>query len=142
MTLEEKISEYKQKYDVSSIVNLNHLSSLKLHQQEPWLRDTLKELYQEEYANNQRIIFTLNHSKDSKVILENLQYWLFKIDITNFFVILLTNDRDIEQYWKERDDKTSITFDHYDQDNTSELATNYQVKSMVDNRFSLKYQYK
>ena len=124
-----------------STVDLDHLHSLKLCQQEPWLRDTLEKLYKEQYANNQRIIFTLNHSEDSKVILENLQYWLFKIDITNFFVILLTNDRNIDQYWKERDDKTSIAFDFYDQDSTIELPANHQIKPMVDNRSSLKYQY-
>jgi len=133
MTLDEKISEYSLKYNVLSTVDLDHLRTLKIYQQDPWFRDTLQVLYRNQYEDNQRIIFTLTGSDDSSTILKKLQYWLFKTDITNFFVVLLTNDLNIKQYWESENDKTTITFDYYQGNDTTtkidKKSTRYQYNS-------------
>ena len=133
MTLDEKISEYSLKYNVLSTVDLDHVQTLKIYQQDPWFRDTLQVLHQDQYEDNQRIIFTLTGSDDSSTILKKLQYWLFKTDITNFFVVLLTNDLDIKQYWESENDKTTITFDYYQANDTTtkidKKPTRYQYNS-------------
>jgi radical SAM protein with 4Fe4S-binding SPASM domain len=133
MTLDEKIREYSLKYNVLSTVDLDHVRTLKIYQQDPWFRDTLQLLHQDQYEDNQRIIFTLTGSDDSSTILKKLQYWLFKTDITNFFVVLLTNDLDIKQYWESENDKTTITFDYYQANDTTtkidKKPTRYQYNS-------------
>jgi hypothetical protein len=40
MTLQEKITEYKNNYEVVSVIDLDHWHILKIYQQEAWLRDT------------------------------------------------------------------------------------------------------
>ena len=116
MTLEEKIREYKTKYDVVGVIDLDHLHTLKVYQHNSWLRNTLQIVHRSHYDNNQRILITLSHCNNAQSILKNLQHWLFKIDITCFFVVLLTDDPDLKQHWETRDDSTSVTFDHYKND--------------------------
>jgi radical SAM protein with 4Fe4S-binding SPASM domain len=113
MTLQEKITEYKNNYEVVSVIDLDHWHTLKIYQQEAWLRDTLQQVHRAEYHDNQRIILTLTRCDNIDNILRNLQYWLFEIDITCFFVVLLTNDPDIQQHWAKNKDSTAISFDFY-----------------------------
>lgn len=129
MTLEEKISEYKNKYNVVSLIDLDHWHTLKIYQRESWLRDTLQAVYRAEYQTNQRIVFTLTGCDNSATILKNLQYWLFQIDITCFFVVLLTNDHNIKQHWETEKDSTSITFDFYKDSNKPKSMSGYQYNS-------------
>ena len=123
MTLQDKIAEYQNKYDVVSIIDLDHWHSLKIYQQEAWLRDTLQAVHREQYQPDQRILITMSRCSDPATVLKNLQYWLFCIDITCFFVVLLTNDTEIKQHWTTQDDATSITFDYY------ETVAGYQYNS-------------
>ena len=127
MTLQEKIAEYKKNYDVLSVIDLDHWQTLKIYQQEPWLRATLQTVHRTEYLDNQRIIITMNHNDNSATVLKNLQYWLFQIDITCFFVVLLTNDMNIKQHWETKHDGTSITFDYYE--TAPVLKSGYQYNS-------------
>jgi len=127
MTLQEKITQYKNNYEVVSVIDLDHWHTLKIYQQEAWLRDTLQQVYRAEYLDNQRIILTLTRCDNVADILENLRYWLFEIDITCFFVVLLTNDPDIEQHWQKEKDSTVISFDFYK--DTTGSAAGYQYNS-------------
>jgi len=137
MTLDEKINQYQNNYDVLGPIDLDHLHTLKLYQQDPWLRDTVQSLHRAEYQPNQRIIFTMTRCTESAVILRNLQHWLFQIDITCFFVVLLTNDPTIQQ--QHNQDPTSITIDFYtsnsviakspDQVNPVDTVSTYQYNS-------------
>jgi radical SAM protein with 4Fe4S-binding SPASM domain len=127
MTLQEKITEYKNNYEVVSVIDLDHWHTLKIYQQEAWLRDTLQQVHRAEYLDNQRIILTLTRCDNIADILKNLQYWLFEIDITCFFVVLLTNDSDIQQHWAKDKDSTAISFDFY-KDATGPAA-GYQYNS-------------
>ena len=139
MTLQEKIAEYKNKYDVLGLVDLDHMHTLNIYQRESWMHETLQALYRAEYLGNQRIIFTMTRCDYSSTIIKNLQYWLFKTDITNFFVVLLTNDTDVAHHWEIKDDKTTITFDYYKSDNL--IQSENPIKSTVNKRFSPGYQY-
>jgi radical SAM protein with 4Fe4S-binding SPASM domain len=129
MTLEEKISEYKNKYDVISLIDLDQWHTLKIYQQESWLRDTLQAVHRDEYQKDQRIVFTLTGSDNSATILKNLQYWLFRIDITCFFVVLLTDDPNIKQHWETEKDPTLITFDFYEDADKTKSVAGYQYNS-------------
>ena len=113
MTLQEKITEYKNNYQVVNVIDLDHWHTLKIYQQEAWLQDTLQQVHRAEYLDNQRIILTLTRCDNVADILKNLRYWLFEIDITCFFVVLLTNDLDIQQHWAKEKDSTAISFDFY-----------------------------
>jgi radical SAM protein with 4Fe4S-binding SPASM domain len=66
---------------------------------------------------------------NSATILKNLQYWLLKIDITNFFVVLLTDDLEIKQPWVESYDSTPITVDFYISNSVIESPINSTEKS-------------
>ena len=135
MTLQEKITEYKNNYDVVSVIDLDHWHTLKIYQQEAWLRDSLQQVHREEYLDNQRIILTLTSCDNIANILKNLQYWLFEIDITCFFVVLLTNDPDIQQHWTKDKDSTAIFFDYFKDATAVEYqynSTDLVKKSMSD----------
>ena len=89
MTLQEKITEYKNNYQVVNVIDLDHWHTLKIYQQEAWLQDTLQQVHRAEYLDNQRIILTLTRCDNVADILKNLRYWLFEIDITCFFVVVV-----------------------------------------------------
>jgi radical SAM protein with 4Fe4S-binding SPASM domain len=113
MTLDDKIAEYKGQFDVLALVDLDHWHQLTIYQRDPWLRSQLHRLYQPAYQNNQRILFRITRCKDIATILNRLQHWLFKIDISNFFAVVLTNDPDVRTNWQSGPDTSDITFDVY-----------------------------
>ena len=132
MTLNEKISEYTQLYDVLGIINLDHWHELKVYQQKQWLLKTLQSLHRTEYTPNQRILITLTHTDSQENLLENLQSCLYDIDITNYYVVVLCNDPSISQYWKTGKDTTTINFDFYHSDAaivTAKKQSGYQYNS-------------
>ena len=99
MTLEEKINELKSQYDVIAVIDLDPWHDLHEDDKKYWMRQILSPIYQDTYLNNQRIIFkTLrgdvyaNEQSPAGQLITQLQRRLNEIDISNFFVILLTND--------------------------------------------------
>lgn len=126
MTLEDKILHYQQQYNIVGIVNLDQWHTLPEHKREQWLNNELIKLRQDQFENNQRILITLSagdiyKTKDSVVgsILTNLQYQLNHVDITNFFVILLTNEPQIEEikqwFSQHSTDTTDLFVDYFSQ---------------------------
>lgn len=100
MTLEEKIIELKSQYDVLAVIDLDPWQVLHEHDKKSWMRETLAPIHRDTYLDNQRILFTSSqgdvyaddHSPAGQ-LLTQLQRRLNEIDISNFFVILLTNDK-------------------------------------------------
>ena len=76
MTLDEKIAEYKKKYTVLDVVDLDQWHDLKIDQRDIWLRDTLQSLHQDVYTIDQRVLLTLSRCNKAYTLLERLQYWL------------------------------------------------------------------
>ena len=78
MTLDDKINELKQKYNIIEVVNLDEWNE-KFNQGRNWLEHTCRRLHKDSFADNERIIFT--HLKDFYadnadqvgIILRNLQ---------------------------------------------------------------------
>jgi radical SAM protein with 4Fe4S-binding SPASM domain len=131
MTLDEKVAEYKSQFAVLDVVDLDHWHKLKIYQREPWLHDVLQSLHQDTYQNNQRILFRLTRCKDIIVILNRLQHLLFAVDISNFFVVVLSNDPEIKTYWQPGADVSEITVDVYHSEEfiADQQPTSYQYNS-------------
>ena len=99
MTLEEKITELRSKYDVLAVIDLDPWHDQNEYDKKPWLRQIISPAHRDSYLNNQRVVFTTSQgdvyenieSRTGKLIAQ-LQRRLQEIDISNFFVILLTND--------------------------------------------------
>jgi MoaA/NifB/PqqE/SkfB family radical SAM enzyme len=99
MTLDEKIKQLKSQYDVLAVIDLDPWHDLYEYDKKSWMRQILSPVYQESYLDNQRILFTISQGdvyKDSQTpvgeLITQFQRRLNEIDISNFFVILLTND--------------------------------------------------
>ena len=103
-TLNELLEIYRKKYDVLAEVNLDHWHELKFYQKNAWLMGIVTGLYRDSFADNQRLIFFLTQGEEYEsdehsagVIIKSLQGILNKLDISNFFVIILMNDIDNEK---------------------------------------------
>ena len=104
MNLQQTLDNIKQQYNVLSVFDLNQWFSQPKNSAEQWLSEQLKTLWKQSYAPNQRLVFTLtsgDHYEDKSakigVALKNLQFWLNRVDISNFFIIILTNESDVDQ---------------------------------------------
>jgi len=105
MNIETKISALTQQYDIIEVVNLDHWNK-KFNEGRNWLEHTCRRLHKDPYAGNERIIFT--HTRDfytedntlsAGIVLRNLQIILNQVDISNFFVIIVTTNTEIEKEW-------------------------------------------
>jgi len=105
MNIETKVSALSQQYDIVEIVNLDHWAG-KFNEGRNWLEHTCRRLHKDPYAENERIIFT--HTRDfytedntlsAGIVLRNLQIILNQVDISNFFVIVVTTNTEIEKEW-------------------------------------------
>jgi len=99
MTLEEKITELKSQYDVIAVIDLDPWHDLPQFKKKSWMTQIIESVHRDPYLDNQRILFTLTkgdvyEDKDSPAgqLLTQLQRRLNEIDISNFFITMLTND--------------------------------------------------
>jgi hypothetical protein len=104
MKLEEKITQLKSQYDVLAVINLDPWHDVHEYDKKSWMRQILTLVHQESYLDNQRILFTISKVNDyadndnpAGQLLTQFQRRLNEIDISNFFVILLTNDLTIKE---------------------------------------------
>ena len=100
MTLTDKICELKNSYDLIDIVDLDKWYDEPFYKRSIWLQKKVENLYKEYFKNNQRIIFTLtrgdvyeNSDSIAGILISDLQKKLNQVDISNFFIILLSNDK-------------------------------------------------
>jgi MoaA/NifB/PqqE/SkfB family radical SAM enzyme len=102
MTLQEKIKELSSQYRIVAEVNLDAWHGMVDYQTKNWFRKILSEIHKTAYEPDERIIFTLttgdrysNIDASAGAILTQLQKRINEVDISNFFIILLTNDTTI-----------------------------------------------
>lgn len=128
MTLDEKISSYRNQFEILGLVDFDQWHELKLYQRDPWLRDTLTSLHKQHYQPNQRILINITAGHNIPTMLERLQHWLFEIDISNAFVVVLSNHADIDQLCKLSKDNSPMTFDTYRSDKFNSQPTSQRYK--------------
>jgi|688.fasta_scaffold163241_2 MoaA/NifB/PqqE/SkfB family radical SAM enzyme len=114
MTLQEKIKELSSQYKIVAEVSLDSWHEMADYQTKTWFRKILAEIHKDTYEDNRRIIFTLtcgdrynNVDSAGGAILTQLQKRLNEVDISNFFVILLTNDTTIPVAYSQIKDSIS-----------------------------------
>jgi radical SAM protein with 4Fe4S-binding SPASM domain len=136
MILEHEINRLKQQYDIVSVIDLDQWHDLSDVDKKAWLRTVFGSVHQPVFENNQRILLTLTrgdvYSDNYSLVgqlLEQVQRRLNEIDISNFFVILLTTDATLpEAYSKSFDrissDRVPIEIVVYAQDITKKIVRN------------------
>jgi radical SAM protein with 4Fe4S-binding SPASM domain len=147
-TLQQTLQQYQESFDIIDIINLDDWYSLADYERPKWLRNKIETVHQVCYQEDQRIIFTLtqgdeyiNEKDNVGVILTTLQELLNQVDISNFFVVLLTTDTDdlrtAEIHVKQwSTDSVPITFGYFN------AAINNVAKRIVNQKNSnLGYNY-
>ena len=95
MSLENILLELRQKYDCSTPL---YLSNFFKPDGEKWLHNQLAQLYQPVYKNNYRLIVVQDCTDVYEypdlpgMSITALQKYAGKIDISNFFILLLTSN--------------------------------------------------
>jgi organic radical activating enzyme len=103
MTFQEQIDQLKKQYDILEVVDLDHWHSMPYEHAQTWLELEFNRIHRDEYANNQRILFVQRsgdiYVKNNSVglILKNLQITANEVDISNFFIVLLSNNPNLNQ---------------------------------------------
>jgi len=98
MTFEQHLEQLKKQYSVLEVVELDHWHTMPYEQAQIWLEDLCIKLHHDEYENNQRIIFVQRkgdiYVKNNNIglIIRNLQVLANEQDISNFFIVLLSNN--------------------------------------------------
>ena len=157
MKLEEKITQLKSQYDVLAVIDLDLWHDLDEHDKKPWMREILSLVHQDSYLDNQRIVFTSSKGDvyaDGESLagqlLTQLQRRLNEIDISNFFIILLTNDismRDayLAHYRTFSQDTVPFTIEVYSNEiikrriqDKKEIIGSYQYKSLNPLKIDIK----
>jgi MoaA/NifB/PqqE/SkfB family radical SAM enzyme len=138
MILQDKISELKNKYNVIEVVDLSGWNG-KPNEGRNWLEHTCRRLHKDPYANDERIVFVHTadfYSEDETVkagiILRNLQNILNTVDISNFFVVVVSTNPDIEQEWNVivdlSKDQVPMMFDKIDGEFKKTSIKDYSTK--------------
>lgn len=144
MTLENKIKEYQERYDIVGQLCLDEWYDIPMYKRELWLRTSLEQMRRDTFQPNERILFTLDcdeESTDTSInsVIKNLQYYLNSVDITNFFVVLLTSystdkNKIVESWFTNNsNDQTRITIDNFESETkikSSDIKTSYRYNSV------------
>jgi len=141
MNIQNKISELKKKYNVIEVVNLDHWNG-KFNEGCNWLEHTCQRLHKDAFDNNDRIVFT--HTADfystdttikAGIILRNLQSILNQVDISNFFVTIVSTNTDIDNEWsiinELSTDPVSMNFDIVAGDFKKTVIENYSAEQEI-----------
>lgn len=146
MTLEQLIKQYQEQYTVLDVINLDDWYSFNAQEQQQWLYDCVKRLHKPVYEPQERIIFTLSRGDEYRyvsdragVILTALQELLNQIDISNFFVVVMTVNPVLTEPAREylsqhSSDSVPITFEYFDGEITDQ-------KTVIENKQKLGYNY-
>jgi organic radical activating enzyme len=103
MNAQQQIEHLKNHYDVLQVIDLGAWHSMTYANAQDWLRNQCQQAKQDRYEQNQRLVFVHQtgdfYVKTQKIglILRNLQIILNEYDITNSFVIVLSNNPDLQQ---------------------------------------------
>ena len=119
MNFQEQITQLQNQYDVIDVIELDQWHSMDYETAQTWLDSEFRRMHRDEYANNQRMLF-VQRSGDIYVkndslglILKNLQIIANEVDVSNFFICVLSNnpnlDQELEIVQKISSDTTPIT---------------------------------
>ena len=98
-TIEQRILDLKSKYSVIDIIDLDQYTPSSVD-----LYDRILSIHKQEYTNSEKIIFKITKdyyrsNYQCGVVLHGLQNMINEIDISNFFVcVVTTNDKIAEEY--------------------------------------------
>lgn len=104
MNLYDVVNEIKQEYEVLCVLNLDQLPSDYFEFYDA-LKKQFMTLYKSEYHINQRLIFTYtkdDYNKDEAcgLKLQALQQIANDVDISNFFICVITTNQNVEDEYK------------------------------------------
>jgi organic radical activating enzyme len=99
MTFKQQLHQLTQQHSVVATIDLDQCPE-DYNQAQSWLTDILTRLHKDKYDHNERIIFTLTQDYFVKgnitgLILKNLQVLLNEIDISNYFVVILSTHSEL-----------------------------------------------
>jgi len=97
MNTDDKVKQLTKLYDIINILDLNEWFSMSLYKRSAWLEKKLMDIRKDKYEDNQRMIFVLTAKAECQQnvtnnVLLSLQKAVNKVDISNFFIIVLTNN--------------------------------------------------
>ena len=98
MNISQHIEKLKSEFDILAVVDLTQWTE-DFDVSRNWLEHTCKQLHQDPYQSNERIVFV--HQQDFYtdqsvgIVIENLQEILNFVDISNYFVILVSTNLNI-----------------------------------------------
>lgn len=100
MNIEQHLEQLQSEFEVLAVIDLDKWTD-DFDLSRNWLENKCKELHRDAYEFAQRIVFVQRHdfynNTPTGVILENLQVILNLVDISNFFVTLITTNPDIQK---------------------------------------------
>ena len=98
MNIQQHIDQVKSTFDILAVINLNEWNE-DFELSRNWLENTCKQLHQDSYQDHQRIVFLYQKDfydkNNNRIILKNLQEILNFVDISNYFVILVSTNINI-----------------------------------------------
>lgn len=119
MTFQKQIDQLKTQYEILEVIELDQWHTMSYEHAQSWLQSEFKKIHRDEYTNNQRILFVQRsgdvYVKNNSVglILKNLQIIANEVDVSNFFIIVLSNNtkltQELEFAWKLSTDSVPIT---------------------------------
>lgn len=145
-TLEQLLEKYQKQFDVVDVVSLDDWYSFADYEKPKWLRKKIESAYQSCYELDQRIVFTLTQGDEYLketdsvgIILTSLQELLNQIDISNFFVVVLTNNHESMKsaalHMKQiSTDSVPVNFEYFD-------SNDVVVKRIASQKNNLGYNY-
>jgi len=115
MNIEQHLSQLRTEFEILAVIELDKWTD-DFELSRNWLENKCKKLHRDTYEIAQRIVFVQRHDfyndTPTGIILENLQVILNFVDISNFFVTLITTNPDIQkeltEIYKISKDKNSI----------------------------------
>jgi len=142
MNIQQQLEQLKQQYEVLDVIDLDSWTD-NYEVSAAWLRKRLQAVHRLEYTQEQRIAFLHSRdyyvsSKDSGLILRNLQIALNEVDISNFFAVVISTNPDLE---KEIANLAEISSDPVPVNFVSAAAGDYQRLELAQHPYSRKEQY-
>ena len=95
MNIQQHVDQLRSKFDILAVVDLNEWNE-DFELSRNWLENACKQLHQNSYQDHQRIVFLYQQDFYNKnndgIILKNLQEILNFVDISNYFVVLVSTN--------------------------------------------------
>ncbi len=144
MNVSASIQQLEKNYEILQVVDLDPWHDVPFHEKSTWLQKKLTALHRPAFENNQRIVFTLSRgdvypTQDTVAgsLLTDFQAQLNAVDISNFFVILISNDNKfipLAHDWVQKNVSTDpVPFTHIVCDPTIEQKTlGQKTKSVAE----------